>query len=342
MSVNVSIDGQIVQVADNFSYSTKFVDQTDYTVLNDDGYNLIMVKTGGSNRTIALPMAADNVNRSIFIIQLDSGSVTVDGYLTELIGSAQTLVLNTSGQVKQIISHGSGWGIFTPNLYTAANTSIADLNNRITATNVEDALQEIIGSGRTVETIMTAAQKTGSQTITGLWTFTGGVTMTGTTSINGGVIYSGTVDPTGTTRVNMNNYLYATRVYNAVWHDLAEFMVKAEDSLPGQVLVQTPTGLIPCNKRADRAVVGIHSDTYGYALGADDQENKVPVGLTGKVSVFIKEPVKIGDLLVSDVGGFASKATLEEEERKGVIIGKVLQDKETYDVERIEMLILNA
>lgn len=48
------------------------------------------------------------------------------------------------------------------NLVTvASNVSITDSNNRITATNVEDALQELAGSGRTTETIKDAYDKIG-------------------------------------------------------------------------------------------------------------------------------------------------------------------------------------
>lgn len=40
-----------------------------------------------------------------------------------------------------------------PTTFPAENVTLADAGNRITATNVEDALQEITGSGRTTETI---------------------------------------------------------------------------------------------------------------------------------------------------------------------------------------------
>lgn len=159
--------------------------------------------------------------------------------------------------------------------------------------------------------------------------------------VRGVNFHTGTTDPTGTTRLNMDGYLYASRVYNAVWNDLAEFMPASEPAQAGQVLVMTEKGLAPSKRRADKATVGVYSDTYGYALGADNQSGKHPVGLSGRVDVMVKESIEIGDLLVSDIGGFASKASSEEAMIPGIIIGKALQRKTTEGVERISMLIMN-
>jgi len=101
----------------------------------------------------------------------------------------------------------------------------------------------------------------------------------------------------------------------------------------------TSSGVAPSVARAQKAVVGVNSDTYGYILGAEDQENKTPIGLAGRVQVKVKEKLEIGDLLVSDEDGFATKATAEEEMRASIIIGKVLEEKTDTNVSRIWMLI---
>lgn len=152
---------------------------------------------------------------------------------------------------------------------------------------------------------------------------------------------NGTTDPTGTDRLNVEGYLYATRVYNAVWNDLAEFMPKAESADPGQVMVMTANGLVPSKKRGDKAVVGVYSDSFGYALGAEDQENKIPVGISGRVWVSVREPMEIGDLLISGPDGFAVKATAEEALTPGIVIGKVMEDKKDNSLVRIPILIMN-
>lgn len=150
------------------------------------------------------------------------------------------------------------------------------------------------------------------------------------------------VDPTGTTRLNMDGYLYPTRVYNAAWNDIAEFMDSDGDCKPGQVMVRSGDKIIPSYKRGDKLVVGVYSDTFGYALGADNQEKKVPVGLSGRVYVWIKEPVKAGDLLISsDISGF-STVLKDEENGTGKVFAKALSDKFDYKNERIEVIILMA
>jgi hypothetical protein len=146
--------------------------------------------------------------------------------------------------------------------------------------------------------------------------------------------------PDQTTRLNWNGYLYATRVYNAIYNDLAEFMDKKEgdNSYPGDVLVQTEYGLVKSFKKADKAVVGVYSDSFGYALGAENKDKKYPVGLSGVVFVKVKEVLEIGDLLVSGKDGFAIKA--RRIKSQGIVIGKVLENKKDHNISRIKMLIL--
>jgi len=167
----------------------------------------------------------------------------------------------------------------------------------------------------------------------------GSITYTGTQGANGTWDTSATA-PTGTTRLNWNGYLYATRVYNAVYNDLAEFMDKDknDNASPGDVLVQTENGLVKSFKIADKAVVGVYSDSYGYALGASDIENKYPVGLCGVLFVKVREELEIGNLLVSGENGFAIKSNGTEP--RGTIIGKVIENKRDASPSRIKMLIL--
>jgi hypothetical protein len=68
---------------------TKVVSSTNYTVLDNDGYDFIDVTTGASTRTITLPTVADNKGRILKITKVDSGAgaVTVDGEGGEVINS---------------------------------------------------------------------------------------------------------------------------------------------------------------------------------------------------------------------------------------------------------------
>jgi hypothetical protein len=153
--------------------------------------------------------------------------------------------------------------------------------------------------------------------------------------------YSDT-DPTGTQRLNYEGWFYATKVFNPVFGDIAEFIEKDPDdlSLPGMVLVQSDKGLRHSYKRADRCAIGVYSDSFGYALACRDQYRKYPVGLSGVIKVLIKTPVVIGDFLVSDEDGYATAATKSDwEYNPHAIIGKALENHTNYQSTRIKMLI---
>jgi hypothetical protein len=186
-----------------------------------------------------------------------------------------------------------------------------------------------------------ATSPTGTQQVNvngELYATTLGVTTTSPSTVPAGAIYGGSTAPTGTQQVNVNGYLYTTRVYNAVWNDLAEFMYKAPDTdaEPGDVLVQTDKGLVKSSKKGDIAAVGIYSDSYGWALGAAEQDTKYPVALAGVVYVKVREPLEIGDLLISDIDGYATKTVAP---LFGTILGKVLESKNDYGTSRIKILV---
>jgi hypothetical protein len=157
---------------------------------------------------------------------------------------------------------------------------------------------------------------------------------------NSGKFYLGSQDPSKTTRMNYNGYMYATRIYNAVYNDLAEFMIVKENQHlnPGEVVSSTAEGLVRSQK-GDRNVIGVYSDTFGYALGADDQQNKIPVGISGRVLVrLIGEKPYPGDLLVAGINGYAE---VNNEPKIGTVIGKIFDGVQQPDG-RYWMLIMNG
>jgi uncharacterized protein YaiE (UPF0345 family) len=161
----------------------------------------------------------------------------------------------------------------------------------------------------------------------------------------------GNATPSGTTVLGWNGYFYATKVYNAVWNDLAEGFTfdKTERSkhFAGYVYIMTEKGIVKCNKRAHKATVGVYSDTYGFCLGSDKMidENtpdgdKLPIGISGKVKVWAREKLEIGDLVVGDKNGMATKANIIDRVfRQDRIIGKVMESSKTKDEKRIWILI---
>lgn len=84
---------------------------SDYPILDNDGYELILVTTGSSaNVTITLPTAADNKGRRIKIQKVDSGTKFVAVSASENIrGSSSDLMIIQQHESEEFVSDGSNW-----------------------------------------------------------------------------------------------------------------------------------------------------------------------------------------------------------------------------------------
>lgn len=144
----------------------------------------------------------------------------------------------------------------------------------------------------------------------------------------------------------------AYRIYNAIYNDYAESFefdpdIDKGDLSPGLVYKMTEKGLIMTEERAEKSVVGVYSDTYGHLIGAkgtykvdSGQGSKIPIGISGRVRVWVHEYLEIGDLLVSGPGGFGSKASDEERKDVGLVFAKVLEPSHDKLPRRIWVYIL--
>ena len=136
------------------------------------------------------------------------------------------------------------------------------------------------------------------------------------------------------------------KVHNAVYNDMAEFMECIDYSVePGDILIETGDGLSKCETPRDRRVIGVYSDTYGFALGGQDKEttHMVPVGLSGRVLVKAEGIIEPGDLLVAgSKPGYAS--AIKGNPTTGTVIGKALErfDDTKDGQRRVWALIMNA
>lgn len=100
-----------------------------YTILDDDGYKIIAVTCGASNRTITLPTAADNTGREITITKVDTSGyyVEIDGESSETINGLASLYLGTQYDSITVVCTGSAW-YCKGNLYSSFYSTTAPSN----------------------------------------------------------------------------------------------------------------------------------------------------------------------------------------------------------------------
>lgn len=138
--------------------------------------------------------------------------------------------------------------------------------------------------------------------------------------------------------------LTASKVFNAVYNDYAEYFEKDENESiePGDVIVLGSDKYTKSTKEYQTTVVGVCSDTYGHLLGGkgnkDDEIHYTPIGLSGRVNVKLVGKISKGDLITtSSIEGVAMKA---HQYFPGTIIGKAMEDKINENIDRISMLIM--
>ena len=141
--------------------------------------------------------------------------------------------------------------------------------------------------------------------------------------------------------------LYATKVYNAVWNDYAEWFEKEnikEKFEPGDIVIWKNKGVTKCYSNNDSCVVGICSNTYGHIIGGEelddmeDNKNKfVPIGLKGRVKAKVIGEVKTGDLIVTS--DFKGCGKVNNNAQQNQIVGKSLESSENKKVKLITILI---
>jgi hypothetical protein len=124
----------------------------------------------------------------------------------------------------------------------------------------------------------------------------------------------------------------ASQIWNAVYNDLAECWIRdvSYSAEYGQAVVQTLHGVRPSIRRAEKATVGIVSDTFGYVLGSQDFDKdlkkslKLPIAISGRTKVRLTKKAQIGDELVSYKYGCAIKANwFEKIFKRDRLLGRV-------------------
>lgn len=117
-----------------------------------------------------------------------------------------------------------------------------------------------------------------------------------------GIFENGETSPSGVTALGYNGYMYASRVYNAIYVDIADFHALKDRLIYGKCYYDTPNGAKICNKRCQKSMIGMASDTYGFGIGAAKSQN-VPIAIGGWVLAYVKKEYEPGTVLTNDKNG---------------------------------------
>ena len=119
-------------------------------------------------------------------------------------------------------------------------------------------------------------------------------------------------------RATPDGYLYASRVYNAVYNDYAEYFPRGEQTAPGDIIaldVDSNEEKYIIAKRG-LPIVGVHSDEYAHIIGGEEKapdgssteeynlKHFIPVGLCGRCRVKTIGRISKGQkIILSDIPG---------------------------------------
>ena len=142
------------------------------------------------------------------------------------------------------------------------------------------------------------------------------------------------LDVTGT--VHASGDITSSGSIYANYQDLAEWVAASEPLAPGTVVILNPDQrdeVTASTNAYDTSVAGVVSERPGIVLGKA-AANKAQIATTGRVKVKVdatREPIKIGDLLVTSNGSGTAMKSIPVNvagvsmHRPGTIIGKALE-----------------
>ena len=105
---------------------------------------------------------------------------------------------------------------------------------------------------------------------------------------SGVIITAGKNNNTTKITLGSNGYIYADRVYNAVFNDYAECRPTISLS-PGHVVLDNDDGTLSCSSKRLQPGAQVISDTYGSLMG-ETEFAKTPIAVAGRVLVYTYQP----------------------------------------------------
>lgn len=129
--------------------------------------------------------------------------------------------------------------------------------------------------------------------------------LTGVKEADGDAFYNQNINMNPSTGTINATIVNASKVYGAVWNDLAEWFERSDlDEVieAGDICIWNGNGVTKSSCFNDARAIGVFSDSYGFILGGlkglasneDNIEQFVPIGLSGRVKVKVSGKVNIG------------------------------------------------
>ena len=105
-------------------------------------------------------------------------------------------------------------------------------------------------------------------------------------------------------------------VYGAVWNDLADCLLVPEDTVlePGYCYCFDGEKYYKSIKYLDEGIMGIHSDTYGFAMGKEDKDprTRIHLAVAGCVLAYVDREYPVGTPLTCTSDGYLTEILLED------------------------------
>lgn len=123
-----------------------------------------------------------------------------------------------------------------------------------------------------------------------------------------------TLSPALSNPIAYNGDMYATRVFQGVWNDYAEYRMVDAPVEAGRVVVEIGNDIVRQSTGRLEAGAMIVSDTFGSVMGSWGK-NVAPVCVSGRVLAYPSDPIysyNLGDPVCSGYNGTVSKMSREE------------------------------
>jgi len=116
----------------------------------------------------------------------------------------------------------------------------------------------------------------------------------------------------GATPSSALSQLIASRVWNAVWNDVADFQLLNDKLEFGKCYVDHIEGARIAYERCQMGIIGMASDTFGHGVGAGANKREVPIAVCGWVLAHVDQEYPCGTPLTNDENGNLTEMTLQE------------------------------